>query len=94
MEDGKLTDSFGRRVDFRNTILIMTSNVGADMLRSKGALGFGSQEGDATYVDMKTRLLEEVKKIFKPEFLNRIDDIIVFQSLTKENLVEIVDIEI
>ena len=93
-EEGRLTDSFGRKVDFRNTIIIMTSNVGAEMLRSRGALGFVSQTGDMNYQDMKSRLLDEVKKVFKPEFLNRIDDIIVFQSLTRENLVEIVDIEI
>ena len=93
-EEGRLTDSLGRKVDFRNTIIIMTSNVGADMLRSKGSLGFVSQKEDATYSDMKTRLLEEVKKVFKPEFLNRIDDIIVFKSLTKENLVDIVKIEV
>jgi len=93
-EEGRLTDSLGRKVDFRNTIIIMTSNVGADMLRSKGSLGFVSPKGDATYSDMKARLLEEVKKVFKPEFLNRIDDIIVFQSLTKENLIDIVGLEI
>jgi len=93
-EEGRLTDSFGRKVDFRNTIIIMTSNVGAEMLRSRGSLGFIAQKADATYEDMKSRLLDEVKKVFKPEFLNRIDDIIVFKSLTKENLQDIIDIEI
>ncbi len=93
-EEGRLTDSLGRKVDFRNTIILMTSNVGADMLRSKGSLGFGSQTEDATYDDMKQRLLEEVKKVFKPEFLNRIDDIIVFKSLTKESLQDIIELEI
>ena len=93
-EEGRLTDSFGRKVDFRNTIIIMTSNVGADMLRVKSSMGFISEKGDATYDDMKNRLLEEVKKVFKPEFLNRIDDIIVFRSLSREDLYEIVDIEI
>jgi len=93
-EEGRLTDSFGRKVDFRNTIIIMTSNVGADMLRANSSMGFVSQKGDATYDDMKNRLLEEVKKIFKPEFLNRIDDTIVFRSLSKDDLYEIVDIEI
>jgi len=93
-EEGRLTDSFGRKVDFRNTIIIMTSNVGAEMLRSRGSLGFVAQKADATYEAMKNRLLEEVKKVFKPEFLNRIDDIIVFKSLSKENLQQIVDIEI
>ena len=93
-EDGRLTDSFGRKVDFRNTIIIMTSNVGAEILRSRGSLGFISPKTEATYADMKTRLLDEVKKTFKPEFLNRIDDTIVFQSLTKEDLVKIIQLEI
>lgn len=93
-EDGRLTDSFGRKVDFRNTIVIMTSNVGAEMLRKQGALGFRSAKEDATYEDMKTRLLDEVKRTFKPEFLNRIDDIIVFRSLSKDDLYKIVEIEI
>lgn len=93
-EEGRLTDSLGRKVDFRNTIIIMTSNVGADMLRRQGSLGFIQQSEDVTYEDMKGRLLEEIKKAFKPEFLNRIDDIIVFKSLSKENLYRIVDIEI
>jgi len=93
-EEGRLTDSLGRKVDFRNTIILMTSNVGAEMLRKKGSLGFMSQNEDVGYEDMKSRLLEEVKKSFKPEFLNRVDDIIVFQSLTKENLYDIVKLEI
>ncbi len=93
-EDGRLTDSFGRKVDFRNTIMLMTSNVGADMLRQRNALGFGSQKNDSKYEDMKSRLMDEVKKVFKPEFLNRIDDIIVFKSLTREDLEKIVTIEI
>lgn len=93
-EEGRLTDSLGRKVDFRNTIILMTSNVGAEMLRSKGSLGFASKSKEATYDDMKERLLEEVKKTFKPEFLNRIDDIIVFKSLTKEDLRHIVEIEV
>jgi len=93
-EEGRLTDSFGRKVDFRNTIIIMTSNVGAELMRSKGSLGFTSKTEEASYKEMKERLLGEVKKVFKPEFLNRIDDIIVFQSLTKEDLVKIIEIEI
>jgi len=94
LEDGRLTDSLGRRVDFRNTIVIMTSNVGAEILRQKGSLGFASQDKEVTYQDMKQRLLDEIKKTFKPEFLNRLDDIIVFQSLTKEDLQHIVNLEI
>jgi len=93
-EEGRLTDSFGRKVDFRNTIIIMTSNVGADLIRKTGSLGFKAQKDEVTYEDMKVRLLEEVKRTFKPEFLNRIDDIIVFRQLIKEDLQRIVDIEV
>jgi len=93
-EEGRLTDSLGRKIDFRNTIIIMTSNVGADMIRKQGSLGFGTHKEEVGYDDMKTKLLEEVKRSFKPEFLNRIDETIVFKSLTKEDLLKIVDIEI
>jgi ATP-dependent Clp protease ATP-binding subunit ClpC len=93
-EDGRLTDSFGRKVDFRNTIVIMTSNVGAELIRKTGSLGFKAQKEEVTYQDMKDKLMEEVKRTFKPEFLNRIDDIIVFRSLVKEDLERIIDIEI
>ncbi|MDP3142378.1 MAG: ATP-dependent Clp protease ATP-binding subunit [Candidatus Omnitrophota bacterium] len=93
-EDGRLTDSFGRKVDFRNSIVIMTSNVGADILRKQGSLGFKSAKEGVTYDDMKQKLLDEVKRTFKPEFLNRIDDIIVFRSLNKEDLYKIIEIEI
>jgi len=94
LEEGRLTDSFGRRVDFRNTILIMTSNIGAEILKKQGSLGFKSDKEELTYQSMKQKLLDEVKKTFKPEFLNRIDDIIVFKPLTKEDLHKIVDIEV
>ncbi|MBL7157298.1 MAG: ATP-dependent Clp protease ATP-binding subunit [Candidatus Omnitrophica bacterium] len=95
LEEGRLTDSFGRKVDFKNTILIMTSNIGAEMLKKQGSIGFRSEEKEEeTYKDMKARLLEAVKKVFKPEFLNRVDDIIVFRSLTKNDLQKIVNIEI
>jgi len=94
LEDGRLTDSFGRKVDFRNTILIMTSNVGADIFRKQGSLGFKSEKEEISYKDTKERLLEQVKKTFKPEFLNRIDDTIVFHSLTKDDLSKIVEIEL
>ena len=93
-EEGRLTDSLGRKIDFRNTIILMTSNVGAEMLRKQGSLGFIAPKEDVTYEDMKSRLLDEVKKTFKPEFLNRVDDIIVFKSLTKDNLYHIVELEI
>jgi ATP-dependent Clp protease ATP-binding subunit ClpC len=93
-EDGRLTDSFGRKVDFRNTVIIMTSNVGAELIRKTGSLGFKSQREEVTYQDMKDKLLEEVKRTFKPEFLNRIDDTIVFRQLVKEDLQRIIDIEV
>ncbi|MCM8812495.1 MAG: ATP-dependent Clp protease ATP-binding subunit [Candidatus Omnitrophica bacterium] len=94
LEEGRLTDSYGRKVDFRNTVLIMTSNIGAELLRKQGAIGFRAQEDDVTYESMKVKLMEEVKKAFKPEFINRVDDIIVFRPLTKEDLYNIVEIEI
>jgi ATP-dependent Clp protease ATP-binding subunit ClpC len=93
-EDGRLTDSFGRKVDFRNTVIIMTSNIGAELIRKQSSLGFKDQKEEVTYQEMKERLLEEVKRTFKPEFLNRIDDTIVFRSLVKEDLARIVDIEL
>lgn len=94
LEEGRLTDSLGRKIDFRNTIIIMTSNVGAEILRKHGSLGFMPVKEEVTYEDMKNRLLEEVKRTFKPEFLNRVDDTIVFRSLTKENIYGIVELEI
>ncbi len=94
MEEGKLTDSFGRHVDFQNTILIMTSNIGADIIKSQSSLGFRQTSSDRSYEMMKKELIEEVEKHFRPEFLNRLDDVIVFRSLTKENLKHIVDIEV
>jgi ATP-dependent Clp protease ATP-binding subunit ClpC len=93
-EDGRLTDSFGRKVDFKNTVIIMTSNIGADLIRKTSSLGFKAQKDKITYQEMKEKLLEEVKRTFKPEFLNRIDDTIVFQPLVKEDLQRIIDIEI
>lgn len=93
-EEGRLTDSFGRKVDFKNTIIIMTSNVGAELIRKTGSLGFRAQSEGTTYEDMKEKLLEAVKHAFKPEFLNRVDDTIVFRQLVKEDLSAIIDIEI
>ncbi|MFH1459523.1 MAG: ATP-dependent Clp protease ATP-binding subunit [Candidatus Omnitrophota bacterium] len=95
LEEGRLTDSFGRKVDFRNTVLIMTSNIGASLLRKQGSIGFSSNDEDEmNYKSMKAKLLDEVKKSFKPEFLNRIDDLIVFRPLTKKDLYNIIEIEI
>ncbi len=94
LEEGRLTDSFGRRVDFKNTIVIMTSNLGAEMFKKQGSLGFKSEKEEITYLTMKTKLLDEVKRTFKPEFLNRVDDIIVFKPLTKDDLYKIVELEV
>ena len=91
LEDGRLTDSKGRTVDFRNTVLIMTSNVGADALKFNKYVGFNLQDGGKTdYKDMKGKMLEELRKAFRPEFLNRLDEMIVFHSLEREHLKEIV----
>jgi ATP-dependent Clp protease ATP-binding subunit ClpC len=94
LEEGKITDSLGRKIDFRNTIIIMTSNVGADLIRKQTTLGFGAPKLDDNYDVMRDKILEETKRVFKPEFLNRIDDTIVFHTLTKPDLVQIVDLEV
>ena len=94
LEDGRLTDSFGRKVDFRNTVLIMTSNLGAELLRKQGSLGFAPPKDEVTFDKMKEQLMDEVKRAFKPEFLNRIDEVIVFRPLTREDLLKIVELEI
>ncbi|MGB2661069.1 MAG: ATP-dependent Clp protease ATP-binding subunit [Candidatus Omnitrophota bacterium] len=94
LDEGRLTDSYGRKVSFKNTVFIMTSNIGANLLKKQGALGFKTRKEEEGYKEMKTRLLEEVKKTFKPEFLNRVDDVIVFRSLSKEDLKKIVEIEV
>lgn len=90
LEDGRLTDSKGRTVDFRNTVVIMTSNVGAETLKSNRYVGFNLQDGERDYEGMKSTMLEALKKAFRPEFLNRVDEMIVFHSLEKEHLREIV----
>tara|TARA_Y100000588_G_scaffold5589_1_gene6732 strand:+ start:3647 stop:6139 length:2493 start_codon:yes stop_codon:yes gene_type:complete len=95
LEDGRLTDSLGRVVDFRNTIIIMTSNVGAQLIQKETSLGFGKKTGnESDFERIKEKILEESKRIFKPEFLNRVNELVVFRSLTKEDLVKIVDIEL
>ena len=87
LDDGHITDAQGRKVDFKNTILIMTSNAGAENIISPKRLGFSSESGEkADYAFMKERVMEEVRRMFKPEFLNRIDEILVFHPLTKENI--------
>lgn len=92
LDDGHLTDAKGRKVDFKNTIIIMTSNIGATALRDEKTVGFGVTDGTKDYKAMKSRILEELKKSFRPEFLNRVDEVVVFHSLNKEQLHEIVKI--
>ncbi|MGB8465733.1 MAG: ATP-dependent Clp protease ATP-binding subunit [Terrimicrobiaceae bacterium] len=94
LEEGKITDSLGRKIDFRNTIIIMTSNVGADLIRRQTTLGFGAPKLDDNYDVMRDKILEETKRVFKPEFLNRLDDTIVFHMLTKPDLIQIVELEV
>ncbi len=94
MEDGRLTDSFGRQVDFRNVVLIMTSNIGAQVIKDSAGLGFRKQTEEKDYQTMKKQLMDEVEKHFRPEFLNRIDDTIVFRSLTRDDLRDIVRLEL
>ena len=94
MEEGHLTDSFGRRVDFRNTILIMTSNIGAEMIKNRASFGFGRRDEESSYEKMKEMLTKEVERHFRPEFLNRLDDVIVFKALSREDLVVIVEYEL
>ncbi|HEU4658302.1 MAG TPA: AAA family ATPase, partial [Capillimicrobium sp.] len=94
LEDGRLTDSQGRTVDFRHAIVIMTSNIGASEIARNTPLGFAVSDDETglTYDDMKTRIMGELKKVFRPEFLNRIDDVIVFHKLQKDEIKEIVDL--
>jgi ATP-dependent Clp protease ATP-binding subunit ClpC len=94
LEEGKLTDSLGRKIDFRNTVIIMTSNVGAELLKKQTSLGFGAAKLDESHEGMRDKVMEETKRVFKPEFLNRLDDIIVFHSLQKSDLEHIVDLEV
>ena len=94
LEDGKITDSLGRKIDFRNTIIIMTSNVGAELLKKQTVMGFGAPTEGHDYDSMRDKILDETKRVFKPEFLNRLDEIIVFHSLGKPELLRIVDLEV
>src|SRR3989454_1143238 len=95
LEDGRLTDAQGRTVDFRNTIVIMTSNIGAKDIARNVSFGFGtSDETGTSYEDMKDRIMGELKKVFRPEFLNRIDEVIVFHKLTREEIKEIIELMI
>jgi ATP-dependent Clp protease ATP-binding subunit ClpC len=95
LEEGMVTDSLGRKIDFRNTIIILTSNVGASTIKRQTSLGFGAMTADeADFEGMKEKILEESKRYFKPEFLNRLDDMVVFHMLEKKDLAQIVDLEV
>lgn len=94
LEDGRLTDSLGRTVDFRNTIIILTSNVGAHVLQKNPSMGFGASGFDDDYDKLKEKVLDEMKKSFRPEFLNRINDIVLFRMLTKDDMEKIVELEL
>jgi ATP-dependent Clp protease ATP-binding subunit ClpC len=94
LEEGKLTDNVGRVVDFRNTVILLTSNVGAETVRRQTSIGFGSSSDEASYEKMRDKIMDEAKKSFRPEFLNRLDDVIVFRSLNKTDLIEILELEV
>jgi ATP-dependent Clp protease ATP-binding subunit ClpC len=93
MEEGRLTDSFGRHVDFRNVVLVMTSNIGAEVIKNQVSLGFAKRSHEEDYKSMRDRLMVEVDHHFRPEFLNRLDEVIVFRPLSRDDLRRIVDIE-
>lgn len=94
LEEGRLTDSFGRRVDFRNTIVIMTSNLGADLIRKSSEVGFGAKEEVLDYDLIKEKIEGAIKKHFKPEFINRLDDTVIFRPLDREYLKQIIELEV
>ncbi|WP_068469082.1 ATP-dependent Clp protease ATP-binding subunit [Candidatus Protochlamydia phocaeensis] len=94
LEEGRLTDSFGRKVDFRNTIIIMTSNLGADLIKKSTEIGFGAVESTLDYDRIKEKIESEVKKRFKPEFLNRLNDVVIFHPLNRDNLLQVISLEI
>ncbi|MEE9168851.1 MAG: ATP-dependent Clp protease ATP-binding subunit, partial [bacterium] len=94
MDDGQLTDGLGRKVDFKNTILIMTSNIGARDIKSGSKIGFASQDAKSDYEFVKDKLMDEVRRLFNPEFLNRLDETVVFHALTRANMLSIVSIEL
>ena len=93
LEEGKLTDNVGRTVDFRNTVILLTSNVGAQLVSSQANIGFTKPTEEGDYDAMKETIMEEAKRAFKPEFLNRLDDVIVFRSLNRESLITILGLE-
>ena len=94
LEEGKLTDNIGRVINFRNTVILLTSNVGAETIKKQSTLGFSPISDESTYEKMREKIMDEAKRHFRPEFLNRLDDIIVFRSLTKPDLIKILDLEV
>jgi ATP-dependent Clp protease ATP-binding subunit ClpC len=94
MEEGRLTDSFGRNIDFRNVVLIMTSNIGANLIKNSAGLGFTKSTGQGGYAKMKEMIVAEVERHFRPEFLNRVDELVVFNQLSREDMEKIVQIEL
>lgn len=94
LEEGRLTDSFGRKVDFRNTIVCMTSNLGADLIRKSTQVGFGAVEGAPDYTQIRDKIEEAIKKQFKPEFVNRLDDVVIFHPLGREYLLQVIELEL
>ena len=94
LEEGKLTDSVGRVVDFRNTIILLTSNVGSETIRKQTSIGFTAATEEMGYEKMREKILDDAKKVFRPEFLNRLDDVIVFRALNKPDLIQILDLEV
>ena len=94
LEEGKLTDSFGRAVDFRNTVILLTSNVGSESLRKQTTIGFTPASEQFTYEKMKEKILDDARRVFRPEFMNRLDDLIVFRALSRPDLMQILDLEV
>ena len=94
MEEGRLTDSFGRNIDFRNTILILTTNAGAEAIKNESGFGFQTPSDDASYESMKARVMDQIERVFRPEFLNRLDDVIIFRHLNVEDLKKVIDYEL
>lgn len=94
LEEGRLTDSLGRKVDFRNTIIILTSNLGSDLIRRSTEVGFGVDMEQISYSEMKEKIDKAVKKHFKPEFINRLDDVVIFRAFDRTHLIQVIDLEV
>jgi ATP-dependent Clp protease ATP-binding subunit ClpC len=94
MEEGRLTDSFGRNVDFKNTVIIMTSNLGSDIIKGGAGFGFGKRTESTDYDNVKSVLMKEIERFFRPEFINRLDDVIVFRPLNKADITQIIEYEV